>query len=279
MIKSGAEKKKSVKERKMKKQSVLLLFLYVVLLSGLFAVTCSANVVAEEEDEQAVFTVGDVTCGAGESVQVPISFNGERGICGATIRFSLDNGVKLTSIQAGPAFSTLSLTRPGNLDTLTPVLLWDGIEEEQSNGVIAVLTCMAPEEEGTYQINARYEEGDIIDGSLENVEATIISGSITVGSSVDNEPDFILPSALTTIEEEAFVGGSFEYVKLSEYVTYIGSKAFADCSNLKHIYIPQTTNRIEDDAFDGVGAFIIHGVSGSYAEDYANEHGIIFQSE
>lgn len=263
----------------MKKQYVLLLFLCVVLLCGQYAVNCSASVVGEEEDVEAVFTVGDVTCGAGESVQVPISFSGEKGICGATIRLSLDSGLNLTSIQAGSAFSSLTLTRPGDLNTQTPVLLWDGLEEEQSTGVIAVLTCTVPEEAGTYQISARCEDGDIIDGNLQNVDAAFVSGSITVGSSEDIEPDLILPAELTTIEEEAFAGGSFEYVKLSENVSYIGTKAFANCSNLKHIYIPQTTNKIESNAFDGVSDLTIHGVSGSYAEEYANAHGIAFQSE
>lgn len=52
------------------------------------------------------------------------------------------------------------------------------------------------------------------------------------------EPDFILPAALTTIEEEAFMGGAFTFAKLSDNTASIGARAFADCPNLAYILMP-----------------------------------------
>ena len=94
------------------------------------------------------------------------------------------------------------------------------------------------------------------------------------------EPDLVLPRALTVIEEEAFEGGVFTYVKLPENTTTIRSKAFANCRNLKHIYIPETTTIIASDAFSGVDNLLtIHGVKGSYAEFYAGKYGFQFVEE
>ena len=91
-------------------------------------------------------------------------------------------------------------------------------------------------------------------------------------------PDFVLPASLTTIEEEAFTGCPFTYVRLSENTTAIKSRAFADCQNLRHIYIPELTTTIAQDAFDGSPTTMtIHGADGSYAEFYANKNGFMFE--
>ncbi|MCR5089303.1 MAG: leucine-rich repeat domain-containing protein, partial [Oscillospiraceae bacterium] len=94
--------------------------------------------------------------------------------------------------------------------------------------------------------------------------------------SVTSVPDFILPAALTEIGEEAFAAGAFTFVKLSEQTTTIGTRAFADCSRLKYIYIPAITEIIDEHAFDGVEGLTILGTAGSKAEIYATEHGFDF---
>ena len=60
-----------------------------------------------------------------------------------------------------------------------------------------------------------------------------------------------LPAAARTIEEEAFVGGAFQYVIIPDGCVTIGSKAFADCPNLIYVYIPASVTSIADDAFAG----------------------------
>ena len=87
------------------------------------------------------------------------------------------------------------------------------------------------------------------------------------------KPDFILPSSLRMIQEEAFAGGIFTFVKLSEQTQEIGPRAFADCNNLSYIYIPTTTNLIDSSAFDSEKKPIIICSAGSKAEYYAQEYG------
>ena len=89
-------------------------------------------------------------------------------------------------------------------------------------------------------------------------------------------PDLILPAAVATIGEEAFTGGAFSFVKLSDKTASIGSRAFADCPNLTYIYIPAATKKIAANAFAGVDGLTILGASGSYAETYATKHGYTF---
>ena len=91
-------------------------------------------------------------------------------------------------------------------------------------------------------------------------------------------PDLILPAAATTIGEEAFTGGAFSFVKLSDKTASIGSRAFADCPNLTYIYIPAATKTIAANAFTGVDGLTILGASGSTAETYATAHGYTFIS-
>ena len=90
-------------------------------------------------------------------------------------------------------------------------------------------------------------------------------------------PDFILPAGTTTVEDYAFQGCAFTYVRLSDETTTLGNGAFADCPNLKHVYLPQKTVIIGSNVFpDGV---TIHGKDGSYAEFYANKNGFDFIAE
>ena len=66
-----------------------------------------------------------------------------------------------------------------------------------------------------------------------------------------------LPADLTAIEEEAFAGGAFIYVKLAEGTESVGPRAFADCPNLRYIYIPAETE-VDPTAFEGSYNAYIH---------------------
>ena len=93
------------------------------------------------------------------------------------------------------------------------------------------------------------------------------------------DPDFILPDDLKTIEDEAFAGCAFQYAYLPEGTEAIGSKAFADCSNLAFIHIPESCTSIAKDAFAGVTGLTIFGQEGSCAEFYAGKYGFMFAAK
>ena len=70
-----------------------------------------------------------------------------------------------------------------------------------------------------------------------------------------NKPTF--PSGLTTIEEEAFEGTKFQAVVVPETCTSIGSRAFANCSELVYVRIPASVTSIPSDAFEDCPKVII----------------------
>ena len=81
--------------------------------------------------------------------------------------------------------------------------------------------------------------------------------------------DMTLPSALKTIEAEAFSGIAAAGVTVPDGTTSIGSKAFANCPNLKMIRIPASVKTIAADAFEGDGIILIYGARNSAAETFA----------
>lgn len=90
------------------------------------------------------------------------------------------------------------------------------------------------------------------------------------------QPDLVLPAALTEIGDEAFTGGAFRFVKLPEQAASIGHNAYANCPNLAIVYVPASVTDIDPQAFGDMTELIIIGVSGSEAENFAQQHGFAF---
>ncbi len=66
-------------------------------------------------------------------------------------------------------------------------------------------------------------------------------------------------------------------ITLPNSLTSIGDYAFSFCHSLSSIVIPESVIEISDTAFSGcISSLTIEGKKGSYAEQYANSHGIPF---
>ena len=99
------------------------------------------------------------------------------------------------------------------------------------------------------------------------------------GSGVFRElqPDFILPSGLKAIGEEAFKGIKASYIYIPDYVT-VGKRAFAECPNLRCIYLCTSAEQLAGDAFDGCSNLTVILGHPIYNEDggitdYCDRHG------
>ena len=66
-----------------------------------------------------------------------------------------------------------------------------------------------------------------------------------------------LPANLTVIEDEAFAGAVMNAVIVPDGCTAIGSKAFANCSELVFVSVPKETV-IAADAFEGCGSVTVN---------------------
>lgn len=101
--------------------------------------------------------------------------------------------------------------------------------------------------------------------------------SATVQVNVQAASVLALPSALKTIEAEAFMNmDALQMVRIPAGTTTISANAFAGCQNLKAVYIPASVTSISTDAFTNCSKLCIYCPSGSTAEQYALTHRITF---
>ena len=102
--------------------------------------------------------------------------------------------------------------------------------------------------------------------------AAVLSVFLSIGAEARAETQ-ILPSELTTIEEEAFAGDtSLDEVMLPEGMVSIGPRAFAG-SSLARINLPFSLDSIAEDAFQGAEPTAA-ATAGTYAYRWAVEHGL-----
>lgn len=225
--------------------------------------------------------IGTTSAQPGMSVEVPISIENNAGISSLRFVIKYDNTVlTLTNISFPKNTGTYSSVPQPYTENQT-VNFVSPLSAFSKTGLFATLTFSVNENAEaniTSNILVEYDEDNIFDMNFNNVPFVTSIGSIYVsdGGEVDMT---VLPAELTTISEEAFMNTSFYYVIVPEMTTTIGSKAFANCSNLKYIYIPERTNQIADDAFLNVTGLTIYGKTGSYAETYAGRKGYAFQPQ
>ncbi len=136
--------------------------------------------IEEKEENLAEISVGNVKAKIGIEIKVPINISDNPGICGAALSVSYDKSLKLSGISYGEALTSLTMTRPGNLLSNPIKIIWDGLEADNTNGSIAILSFITPNEAGEYNISVAYEQGDIVDGNLDPIKINTKSGTITV---------------------------------------------------------------------------------------------------
>ena len=151
--------------------STILIFIMMLL------VNCT---MINADEIQPTMSIDNITAEPGADVKVPIAIKDNPGVCGAVISISYDDKLSLTNIVSGSAFSSLFMTKPGDMSAAPLRLLWDGLENDLSNGEIAVLSFTAPDEPGEYEITLSHEDGDIINSDLNPVDILLDNGSITV---------------------------------------------------------------------------------------------------
>lgn len=102
-----------------------------------------------------------------------------------------------------------------------------------------------------------------------------IQGFITEQFTGIGLPQVKLPASTFYVDDEAFVGNStIQAVVALDGLQVIGTRAFADCANLKCITLPDSVSYIAEDAFENTPDVVIFASVGSYAWQWAEKQGI-----
>lgn len=183
----------------------------------------------------------------------------------------IESSVTKTVNNLAPGYHLITLDAPVLIQNQTDVTVSYRLPDGGTiNPCIEVSKIKTDEEFGEIIFTAERGGGIWIDDELYDYDARIKLFT-------DDLPDLILPANLSVIGDQAFSGGNFKYVKLPDRAISIGFRAFANCQNLKKIYIPSQTTQIDDDAFGEARYLTIEGVPGSVAESYAKSHGFGFK--
>lgn len=129
-----------------------------------------------------------------------------------------------------------------------------------------------------------------------------INTHIVYNEPMQDVPELVLPSTLTTIDDNAFnLYLKVKDVQIPYGVTTIGNRAFSDCVQIENVVLPGTVKKIGDAAFyvcdslnsitipasvTEIGKSLAHsysgvsifGYTGSTAESYAKENNYAFYS-
>lgn len=93
------------------------------------------------------------------------------------------------------------------------------------------------------------------------------------------DKNVVIPSNVTSIDSSAFEGcTSLKSVVIPDSVTSIRKEAFKGCTSLTSITIPDSVTSISKDTFQGCTSLTIYVREGSFAEKYAKEKNIEFET-
>lgn len=136
------------------------------------------NISAYVRADDMVISVDKPTVKVGQLIDVHVRITGNTGICGAVVTVNYDSSLTLTDITQGEALSTLNMTHSANISNKSVNLVWDGIEEDDTNGIIATLTFDAPKQLGDFNVSVSYDDKNIVNSELETIPVISTPGNV-----------------------------------------------------------------------------------------------------
>ncbi len=164
-----------------------------LLLSMVFMITAWDSTAFASTSDSAVDTaepmiyVESMTAKEGSTIDVNVKVKGNPGILGAMLGFTYDDNLTLLSAMQGDAFSSLTMTKPGKLQSPCQ-FIWDGqslSEEDIKDGVILTLSFKVDEnvkKGSVLGINVTAKYGDVVDQDLNSLKVQLQSGKVSVSS-------------------------------------------------------------------------------------------------
>ncbi len=115
-----------------------------------------------------------------------------------------------------------------------------------------------------------YEYIVLDDSSIAVTGYTGSGDTVEIPAQIEGKP-------VEKIAAEAFIANTgIKNIVIPNGVLSIEDNAFSQCTSLLSVTIPQSITSISPLAFEGCDKLVIHGITGSYAENYAKDNNIKF---
>lgn len=233
---------------------------------------------ASESGKEGLLEAAHVQTAVGKEFETSITMQAE-DIIAARIWLIFDPSILiLEGVENGGCLKNVTL----NTDKTTGLycMLWaDSLQcdPQAVSGTLAIPVFSVSE--GVSPQNVTVEvmipPGNALDSALNEIVLNNLSIPIIILDQAERV--LYLPDDLVTIEAEAFAGCAFDTIYLvSSSLSTLKNRVFADCGELRSVYIGPGVVNIGDDAFSGCGGMTIYGESGSAAEAFALREGIAF---
>ena len=174
---------------------------------------CHSILMTKEIDKLIALTISSVSAPRGNKVEVDVIIENNPGIAGAVITFEYDERLTLVSAKAGEAWRDLSLTKPATFQSPCN-FVWDG-NGAYEDGTVITLTFEIPYDaavDEVYNITATYAPGNILDTDYNNVDLTIISGSVTVIPMYGDANDDGVVDVADVIALRRYLAGGYDVI-------------------------------------------------------------------
>ena len=260
----------------MKKRIIALILSLMMLISILPTEAFAADPVQ--------ITIGNVTANAGETISVPVTISGASNarFANMIISFSVPSGLSISSAIIGAEAATAGMTIADTSNYSAGIIIVKGNAAtgcSPADGTLLTLQVkLDATATGSYTITGGPKDdnaGNISDCDEENVVCTFTSGTITVGSS--GEDDSEIPTNVNYTADLGLPTGASTAVKVGDEVTVnilVGgtSNQFASSElNLTYeglTYVPgeSTLNGADVTAANGAIKIIDHGDTTTWTE-------------
>ncbi|MBP0972881.1 MAG: leucine-rich repeat protein [Oscillospiraceae bacterium] len=185
----------------------------------------------------------------------------------------------LTEITIPDSVTSIGVSAFYNCTSLTDITIPDSLTNIGSFAFKGTPWLKAKQAENPLVV----VNGILIDGQTCSGAVTIPDSVTSIGDAAFNNCEGLtgisIPDSVTSIGYNAFneCTGLTE-VTIPDSVTSLGRNAFFDCTSLTEMTIPDSVTIIGQFAFHHCYKLTIKGYAGSYAETYAQEYSIPFES-
>ncbi len=156
--------------------------------------------------------IGEVKGKSGETIIIPVTIENNTGILAMQLSLAYDSRLTFSAIEQGDALSTLDMTPIKNFTANPCTILLDGLDADSTNGTILNLTFTIPkdaQDDAVYNISLSYNQGEIYDNDMNDVNVEIVNGSIAVKNYTlgDLNDDGIINIKDITLLRRGVIGG------------------------------------------------------------------------